>query len=250
MKKINDLGGKELPKSDRSMKNLTIVLIILVILLGILDLILVMLFGLDNEGEQVVSPTLTPTMVSQTDMPSVVTGTVTFPTPTVEANSYKYVMRDCEIELVAEKSWHATVPGRFGACVALGSDVVPGVFTDFREYDETLIAIVPFTEVSDFTPIKTKTSQEYLESLSTLTNKFDPTKDFLYSKKTISIGGKNATEAKIYNAKLGDTTQIFYRGFNGEYIIIWGGKNAQNDEEAIRDIISSIQFLDQEETEE
>jgi len=250
MRNNNDLGVMKLPKSDRSMKNLTIILIILVILLGILDLILVMLFGFDNEGEQVVSPTVTPSVVIQTVMPSVITGTVTVPTPTVEADSYKYVTRDCEIELVAEKTWHATVPGRFGACVALGSDVVPGVFTDFREYDDTLIAIVPFTEDSDFTPNGPKTSEEYLKSLSTLTNKFDPTKDFLYSKKTISVGGKNATEAKIYNAKLGDTTQIFYSGFNGEYIIIWGGKNAVKDEVSIREIISSIQYLDQEETEE
>lgn len=241
---------KKLSTSDKSMKNLTLVLIILVVLLGILDLILVMIFGLEGEEEQLITPTITPSVVIQTVVPSVVTSTVSIPTPTVEANSYKYVMRDCEIELVAEKSWHATVPGRFGACVALGKDVVPGEFIDFREYNETLIAIVPFTKESDFTPKEFKTSEDYLKSLSTLTNKFDPTKDFLYSKKIISIGGKDATEAKIYSAKLGETTQIFYQGFIGEYIIVWGGKNASQDEDAVREIISSIRFLDQEKNEE
>ena len=96
----------------------------------------------------------------------------------------------------------------------------------------------------------TKASEEYLKSLETLTNKFDPAEDFLYSKKTISIGGKSAIEAEIYNAKLGDTTQIFYKGFNGEYIIIWGGQNTSNDETSVRDIITSVQFLDRETVEE
>lgn len=241
---------QSVPKPDRSLKNITIILIILVIIFGVLDLILLMVFGLKSEEKGVIIPSIIPTTVVGTVTPSITPSAVISPIPTLEANSHKFVMRDCEIKLVAEKSWYATVSGRFGACVALGKDFVPMYFTDFREYEETLLAIVPFTQDSDFTPQDQRNSEEYLKSLDTLTNKFDPTKDFLYSKKTISVGGKPAIEAKIYSAKLGDTTQIFYQGFNGEYIIIWGGKNADRDESSVREIISSVQFLDQEATEE
>jgi len=212
----------------------------------VLVLIISVSFFLFTKKEQLgdIQPTIAPVVVTPTLSPTIqTTPTNSLPTPTIEAiNKQKYILTDCEIEISADSKWVSSPRGDFSTCGILSTSGTSG-FTSLTNYPGTMIAIIPFTKESVFTPVKQKTYQEYLKNMSTLSGRYDPSRDFLYSQKETQIAGFRAIETQMYSAKLGETKQVFYQGLARQYVIVWGGQTSVEFETEIREILASARPL-------
>ncbi len=224
---------------ELALKRVVIVLLLLLILLLILNGVLIKIFGIPEKRDEI-GPT--PTILNVTEVPPSPTALVIV-SPTLSANTIKYVLADCEIEFLADLGWNATVRGRYGACVTIVKDTPPVLLEDFVKGKETWVSVVPFGKSSDFIKTESQDFESYLDDIETERNKFDPNKEFLYSRQEISLGGRSAIKAEIYSPHLGETRQIFYKGFTGEYVILAGGLDSQESEDAYAKVISSVEYL-------
>lgn len=214
------------------------------IFLGLVFIVLVSFFIFTKkEQPSDIQPTIAP-VATPTLSPTIqATPTNSFPTPTIEAiNKQKYILTDCEIEISADSKWISSPRGDLSACGILSTSGISG-FTSLTNYPGTMIAIIPFTKESIFTPVKQKTYQEYLKNMSTLSGRYDPSRDFLYSQKETQVAGFSAIEAQMYSAKLGETKQVFYQGLARQYVIVWGGQTSIEFETEIREILASARPL-------
>lgn len=250
---INPQQGTIVVGKTKSRKK-TIVLIC--ILLSVLVIILLGVFVV--MARQDASNNLPPTPVpSATPFPPTSTPQVTptqsnvVPT-TEEANKQKYILTNCEIEISADSKWVSSPRGELSTCGILSTMGAAG-FTSYTDYSGTMIAVIPFATESVFTPKlhnKQKTYQEYLKNTNNQMNRYRPDQDFLYSQKETKIANFPAIEAQIYKAGLGETKQIFYQGFSGQYVIVWGGQTSAELEVEVREIIASAKQLVEVRTEE
>lgn len=195
-----------------------------------------------KENEKVPLPSIVPTSTIKLSIsPTVEVNGVT-PTPTGTSNNgQKYIFPDCEIELLANTLWIPSSKGSLGTCGIL-STVEIDQFTNITDFDGTLIAILPFLSDSPFAPEKVLSTEEYLEKIDKEAKRYSPTRDFLYSREDYQVDFRPAVITEIYKARLGMTKQIFYTGFRGEYIILWGGQTAESQEEEILKVVESIKY--------
>lgn len=218
------------------------IFILLIILVLLITLLLIYAYENTEKTDGTIKPTLSPTPtleLSVTNTPIVQDIT---PTPTLtNSDLQKYVYPDCEIDFQANSLWLPSTAGYLGTCGILSTNGLEN-FTNLTDYEGTLIAILPFLSDSPFAPEKQKNYTEYLEKLPTDSNRYNPTRDFLYSVGDYPLDYKTGKIAEIYNARLGMTNQIFYTGFRGEYIILWGGQTADSLEADVMEIIRTIKF--------
>lgn len=183
----------------------------------------------------IVVPTVTPTIIPTVEV-----------LPTVDlSGKQKYILADCEIEIALDPKWISSRRGELSTCGMFSTHGVSQL-TTFTDYPGTVIAFIPFTTESVFTPSTQRNQVNYLEYLKRLPNqidRYDPTRDFLYSQKDTTVARFGAVEAEIYKANLGRTNQIFYQGFQRQYVIVWGGQTSEALEDEMREIIGSIRQL-------
>lgn len=230
---------------DKAKNNKKYILLSVVLLL--IFLIIILVAGLvtlaRQEDKNTNSPTVRPSATVTPTTPITVTPTVELTvTSTEDPQTQEYVFPDCEIELMAKTEWISSPRDEMGTCGILSTTDINGL-TSLKNYDGALIAVLPFTADSVFAPVKQKTYREYLDKMETRTNRFNTQKDFLYNEQNITLDSLAAVKADIYSAQLGETTQVFYTGIRGEYIILWGGMKIEGKEEEIQDIIDSVKYL-------
>lgn len=221
--------------------------ILLSVVLLIILLIIILVAGLvtlaRQEDKNMNSPTVRPSATVIPTTPITVTPTVELTVSSTEdPQIQKYVFPDCEIELMAKTEWISSPRGEMGTCGILSTTPINGL-TNLKDYNGALIAVLPFTADSIFAPAKQKTYREYLDKMEKKINKFNAQKDFLYNEQSITLSSLAATKADIYSARLGETTQVFYTGIRGEYIILWGGMKIEEKEEEVQDTIDSVKYL-------
>lgn len=221
----------------------TIILFIVVMFFVLVALVSVLLVLSNTNSDPEVTPTIlpTPTAILPTSTPEVTPTELVSPTPQ-SSSKQKYILTGCEIEITVDPKWVSAPRGELSTCGIFSTEGT-GHFTNLTDYPGTLIAVLPYTAESIFTPEKAKTYQEYLKSLPNQSNRYDPTKDFLYSQTDTKVAGFSAIEAEIYKARLGETKQIFYQGFSRQYVIVWGGQTAVEFEDEVDEIIGSIRQL-------
>lgn len=232
--------------NTKKLKSQRIFIVLGILIFLILVLIIWVSFFIFTKKEQLgdIKPTTALVVVTSTLVPTIqATPTNSLPTPTIEViKKQKYILTDCEIEISAGSEWISSPRGDLSTCGILSTSGTSG-FTSLTNYPGTMIAIIPFTQESVFTPVKQKNYQEYLKSMNTLSGRYDPNRDFLYSQKDTQIAGFSAIEAQMYSAKLGETKQVFYQGFTRQYVIVWGGQTSIEFETEIREILASARPL-------
>lgn len=225
-----------------SKKKYLLVLLILFLILSALIFYALSLPQNDNIVD--VRPSSIPTPTIEVGVSPTIIEEFTTPTPkptNTDVSLQKYIFPDCEIELLADSQWIPSSSGSLGTCGILSTTVV-GDFSNLTDFEGTLIAILPFLSDSPFAPEKQNNYEEYLDRMNKDTNRYTPTKDFLYSREDYQVDYRPAIIAEIYNAELGMTKQIFYTAFRGEYIILWGGQTSESMEEDVMNVLSSIKF--------
>lgn len=225
-------------------KSRTKILILIFALTTLLVVAAISVFIILNQsGTPDVTPTPVPIPATPppTATPQITPTEVVVPT-TASIGKQKYILTNCEIEISADAKWIPAQRGELSTCGIFSTMGTAG-FTDFADYPGTLIAVVPFTAESPFTPGKTQNYQDYLKNLPTQSSRYNPARDFLYSQKETKIAGFPGIETQIYKAGLGETRQIFYQGFQRQYVIVWGGQTSAEFETEIREIIDSVKQL-------
>ncbi len=230
--------------NSKSRAKVFLIIFTIIVFLITLGLVVVLLFSAQTDNTQ---EDLTPVPTAAL-VPSVtpsVPPTIAI-SPTLDASGkVKYILNDCEIEVSLEPKWISSPRGQFSTC-GIFSTHDASQFTNFTNYPGTLIAIIPLDRESIFTPTQLRNKinyEEYLKSLPTEDSRFDPSRDFLYSRKDTNISKFSAIETEIYKSNLGRTNQIFYKGFQKEYVIIWGGQTSESLENDIQEVIANIEQL-------
>lgn len=223
-----------------SKKKYVVILLLLFLILSVLIVYALSLPG--NEGQNIVKPSFVPTNTIEVMISPTIIVDNSMPTPTnAIVSGQKYIFPDCEIELQAGSLWSPSTKGYLGTCGILSTEPVKD-FTSFTDFEGTLIAFLPFLNNSVFAPEKQNSYVEYLDKMNKDTNRYNPTKDFLYSKDDYQVDYRPAVITEIYNAKLGMTKQVFYTAYRGEYIIIWGGQTSEALEQEVMNLLSTIKF--------
>lgn len=218
------------------------IMIIVLVVLAILLLVVgggFIIFLLSNVDDEVNNSQITPTTAIATPTAGLkVTNT---PAPEV-AQGQKYVLTDCEVELEAEDIWQPSPRGSLGTCGLFYTGSSENL-SNFAEYDGTVIAFMPFDTDSPYVLEQEEVANytAYLDELETDEDNFKPDKDFLYERKDGLLNGQYVEEAKIYRVGVGDTNQIFYKISGRDYVIVYGGKDF--DQQAIDKLLESIEYL-------
>lgn len=234
-KKIIVVGRK------RSKKKYLLILAFLLLILISIVLISIMLLPEDVKNDSV-RPSAIPTITSTVTVSPTVGQGGASPSPTESlVNNQKYIFPDCEIELMADSKWIPSTTGYLATCGILSTEEITN-FTNITDFDGTLIAILPFLSDSPFAPEKQTKYDEYLQKMDKDSKRYSPTRDFLYSREDYQVDFRPAVITEIYNSKLGQTKQLFYTGFRGEYIILWGGKTSDTLDEDVMTVIRTIKF--------
>ncbi len=216
--------------------------ILFLLLLIVIALVYYALSLMEDDNQAVVRPTVIPTSTIKLEVSPTISEGNNTPSPTSSViSSQKYIFPDCEIELLAGSQWISSTKGYLGTCGILSTEEMEG-FWNLTDYTGTLIAILPFLNDSPFAPEKPTTYEDYLERIDKEANRYSPIRDFLYSREDYQVDYRPAVITEIYKAKLGMTKQVFYTGFRGEYIILWGGQTADSMEEDVMNVIESIKF--------
>lgn len=198
-----------------------------------------------DESESQPTPVPTRVVVIPTATPTIAPTVVISPTEDLSRRQ-KYILADCEIEIVLDQKWISSPRGELATC-GMFSTHGSSQFTTLTNYPGTLIAVIPYASESVFTPTVNRNQKtnynEYLKSLPKESNRFDPNRDFLYSQKDSTVARFSAVEAEIYKAGLGRTNQIFYQGFQRQYVIVWGGQTSEALDSEVQEILGSIKQL-------
>ena len=234
-KKIIVVGRKSSKKKYLLILSFLLLLLISIVLISILLLPEVV----KNDS---VRPSAIPTTTSTVRISPTVGIEGASPTPTENLiNNQKYIFPECEIDLMADSKWTPSTTGYLGTCGILSTKEVTN-FTNLTDFEGTLIAILPFLSDSPFAPEKQTKYEEYLQKIDKDPKRYSPTRDFLYSREDYHVDFRPAVIAEIYNSQLGQTKQIFYSGFRGEYIILWGGKTSETLDEDVMTVLRTIKY--------
>jgi hypothetical protein len=220
-----------------------ILLLILIVILGLITgFVYLSNYGQIGE-ENGVTPTVRHTRVAPT-LPTTVAVTPTGVAPTASFTGTKYVFSECEIEIIGNTLWRPSSRGTFDACGVLSTEGSDG-FSSFTNYDGTLVAVVPFLSDSIFSiqNQRLRDYKEYLSKVETQQNRYNAARDFLYAQEETEFAGFPAVRATLYRPGLGIAEHIFYKGYQKEYIVIWGGQTSDGLAEEVEKLLESAKRL-------
>ena len=165
-------------------------------------------------------------------------------TPTTEFTGAKYILNDCEIEVIGNDLWRPSPKSTFQACGVLSTEGSDG-FGSFTNYDGTLLAVVPFLSESIFSVQnqQIKDYKDYLSKMQSQPARYNAARDFLYEQEDMEFAGFPAVRATLYRPGLGIAEHIFYKGYQKEYIVIWGGQTSDGLVEEVEKLLESAKRL-------